>query len=250
MRRKRVLSRAASVLLALVLWQAAAWTVGTELLLASPVRVLARLWELWLTADFWKTLLFTLSRIAAGFLLAFALGLLAALAAGRWPAVETLLWPYVTAIKTVPVASFIILCLIWLNSARLSVFISFLMAFPVLYSNVLEGLRNTDAKLLEMAALYRVSPWKRLVFLELPQIRPYLLSACSVALGLSWKAGIAAEVIGVVDGSMGERLYQSKIYFLTADLFAWTVMIVLMSMAFEKLVLWLLRRGFGGLEKR
>ena len=178
------------------------------------------------------------------------LGVLLAVAAGRLRVLEMLLWPYVTAIKSVPVASFIIICLIWLNTSQLAVFISFLMVFPVIYSNTLQGIRSADPALLEMARLYRVPFSRRLGYIYVPQVKPFLLSGCSVALGMSWKSGVAAEVIGVVGGSIGERLYESKVYFQTADLLAWTVVIVICSVGFEKLVLWLLRRCFAAWEGR
>ena len=223
--------------------------VGIDILLVSPWTVAVRLFQLIFERDFWPTVLFSILRISAGFSLGFLLGTLLAVAAGRSGLTETLLWPYVTGVKSVPVASFII-SLIWLKNSQLAVFISFLMVFPVIYSNVLQGIKSTDPALLEMASLYRV-PWKRkLFYIYIPAIRPYLLSACSVSLGMSWKAGIAAEVIGVVRGSIGEKLYDAKIYFLTADLFAWTVMIVLISVIFEKTILFLIRRIFKRMESR
>ena len=172
-----------------------------------------------------------------------------AFGAGRFSLLEILLRPYVLAIKSVPVASFIILALIWLRTSQLSLFVSFLMVFPVLYTNVLTGIRGADGQLLEMARVFRV-PWKRRArMIYLPAVEPFLLAGCATSLGMSWKAGVAAEVIGVVSGSLGERLYDAKIYLMTADLLAWTVVIVALSAGFEKLVLWLLRhilRRIGG----
>ena len=177
------------------------------------------------------------------------LGVLLAVAAGRLRVLELLLWPYVTAIKSVPVASFIILALIWMRTSALPLFISFLMVFPILYTNVLAGLRSADGQLLEMARAFRV-PWRRqLHSILLPAVEPFLLAGCAAALGMSWKAGVAAEVIGVVTGSLGERLYDAKIYLQTADLLAWTAVIVALSALFERLVLALLRRGFRRLER-
>ena len=59
--------------------------------------------------------------------------------------------------------------------------------------------------------------------------------------GMGFKSGIAAEVIGVPGGSIGEGLYMAKIYLSTADLFAWTLMIIAVSSVFEKLFLLLLK---------
>ena len=154
-----------------------------------------------------------------------------------------------TVAKTVPVASFIIICLIWLDASSLSVFISFLMVFPIVYFNVLQGMKSTDRSMLQMADIFRVSYKRRLFYIYMPQVRPFFTSACAAALGISWKAGIAAEVIGIPNGSIGERLYEAKIYLNTADLLAWTVVIVLISVAFEKLFMKLIQRCFAGLER-
>lgn len=248
--RGKTARRLAAALLALLVWQGAAWLVGNGLLLPGPWQVLARLIPLAGEQDFWQTVLFSFSRITAGFFLAFALSAAAAAAAARFGVVETLLRPYVATVKAVPVASFIILCFLWLSGRQLPVFISFLMVFPVLYTNLLEGIKATSRELLQMAEVYRLGWGRRLKWLYLPQLRPYLLSGCGAGLGLAWKAGVAAEVIGVVSGSIGGKLYEAKIYFLTADLFCWTLVIVLCSALFEKLVLLAVNLGYRRLYKR
>ena len=215
---------------------AAAYPHG-GLLLASPVKAALRLLELLPTPVFWRAVGTSSARIFGGFLLSCAFAvLLAALAAGkRW--LEDLLAPLVAVVKAVPVASFIILALVWLNSRSLSLFISALVVFPPVYLNVLEGVRQTDRKLLELARVYRVPLGRRLWGLYLPQVLPYFRSAASLALGLCWKAGAAAEVIGLPAGTIGERLYTAKIYLQTPDLFAWTAVILILAAAFERLFL-------------
>ena len=232
-----------AALLALLVWEAAALLLRNPLLLVTPQAVAVRLVSLLGTADFWRTLGGSFCRIAGGFLLAAALGCALAVPAGRRPFLAALLRPWVVTAQSVPVASFIILALLWLTPRRLSVFISFLMVFPVVYTNVLQGIRAADGQLLEMAALFRV-PWsRRFRYIYLPALRPYLTAGCRVGLGLCWKAGVAAEVIGVVSGSIGGRLYDAKVYLEMADLFAWTAVIVAVSAAFEKLFLALLGRA-------
>ena len=246
----RALRRLGAVALAIALWQMGAMALNSRILLASPWQVLVRLAQLLQEPPFYGAIGFSLARILAGFLLGLTLGTLLAALSARWPLVETLLWPYITVIKTTPVASFIILCLIWLNSANLPIFISLLLVLPVVYSNMLSGIRQTDRQLLEMARVFGVGPLRRLRYLYLPQLRPYLTSACSVALGLSWKAGIAAEVIGIPTGSIGEMLYEAKVYLSAPDLFAWTAVIIVVSVAFERLFLYLLRQGYRLLGSR
>ena len=155
--------------------------------------------------------------------------------------IETLLRPITVVIKATPVASFIILVLLWFSSKNLSVIISMLMVFPVIYLNTLEGIKSTDQKLIEMAKVFRMPLLKRILYIYLPSVIPFFVSACSVSLGLCWKSGIAAEVIGIPDGSIGELLYSAKIYLQTAELLAWTVIIVVISVLFEKLFMALLR---------
>ena len=145
-----------AVALALLVWQGAAMAVGLDLLLPSPWQVACRLWSVWREPGFFATVAFSLLRISGGFALGLVLGVLLAVAAGRLRVLELLLWPYVTAIKSVPVASFIIICLIWMSTRQLAVFISFLMVFPVIYSNTLQGIKSADGALLEMARVYRL----------------------------------------------------------------------------------------------
>ena len=144
--------------------------------------------------------------------------------------------------KTVPIASFVILALIWTGSRNLSVFISFLVVYPMIHVNTKAGLLSTDPELLEMASVFHIPLIRRVWYLYRGALYPYLKSACRTALGMGFKSGIAAEVIGVPDGSIGEGLYLAKIYLSTAELFAWTFMIIVVSTLFEKLFLWILKK--------
>ncbi len=232
--------------IAVGLWQIAAALVDNPLLLATPAQVAAKLVTLVGEGRFWATIGFSLSRISLGFLLAFGLALGLAALAARFPVAEELIAPYITVVKTVPVVSFIVMALLWLSGGKLSIFISFLMVLPVLYSNFLEGFRASDHQLEEMAQIFPVSRWNRLRYIYLPALDPYCLSACRSALGLCWKAGIAAEVMAVCSGSMGAMLYEAKIYLEMDGLLAWTVAIVAVSAGFSKGFLW----GLGWLLRR
>lgn len=184
-----------------------------------------------------------------GFLLGTSVGCLLAALASRFAVAEVLLMPYMAAVKSVPVASFVIIALIWLSSSQLSVFITFLIVLPVIYSNILKGLQSTDRKMLEMADAFGVPVIRRLIYIRLPQIKPYLMSASSVAMGLAWKSGVAAEIICIPDGSIGESLYFAKVYLNTPELFAWTLTIVILSVGFEKLFCLLLKLFFREVER-
>ncbi len=222
----------------LMVWQLAATAIGQKLFLVSPLAVCATLARLLPTAGFWATVAFSAGRIIGGFLLAAACGVLLAGLAAWMPPVRALLRPLMLTVRSIPVASFIILALLWLkNAGNLAVFISFLMVLPVVYTNVLEGLGRVDGKLLEMARVFGLTGWGKVRYLYVPAALPSFTAACRVGLGLCWKSGVAAEVIGITRGSIGEKLYDAKLLFDTAELLAWTVVIVLLSLAFEKLFL-------------
>ena len=194
--------RILAVLFWIAVWQIASMWLGQEILLASPVSVIRRLFELIFTCDFWHSAGFSFGRIVLGFSMALILGILLAVLAFLSRTVEILVNPVLTAVKSTPVASFIILCLIWIPSRNLSVFISFLMVLPVIYTNILEGIRQTDRQILEMAKVFQVSMGRQIRYIYVSQILPYFVSACRLSLGMCWKAGVAAEVIGVPKGSI------------------------------------------------
>ena len=168
-----------------------------------------------------------------------AVTLLAA-AARLMPWVEWLASPILQLVKATPVASFVILALVWVRGRELSVLISFLMALPVLYSAVRTGIAAADGQLLEMARVFRIPAGRRLRAIWLPAVLPAFREGCRTALGLCWKSGVAAEVIGLPDGSIGDALYRAKITLSTGELFAWTFVIICLSAAFERAFLALL----------
>lgn len=226
----------------LAVWQLASLKLNNDILLVSPVRVFLKLGQLIPTFLFWKSILFTLSRLACGFGAAVLAGCMLAAAASGIRRIQELLNPVMLAIKSVPVASFTILALIWFSSKNLSVFISFLMVLPIIYTNMLSGIKNVDRQLLEMAQVFRIPRLRVVRCIYLPQVFPFFYSGCKVSLGLCWKAGVAAEVIGIPKGSVGERLQQAKIYLDTPELFAWTFVVVVLSLVFEKLVLFIIKK--------
>ena len=248
-RLKKTAGRVLAVLFALLLWQIAAELIDLRIVLVTPVEVLRRMCTIWREPGFFETLWFSFRHIAAGFFLGLILGSAFAALAGRFSWIETLLWPFMVTVKTVPVASFIVICLIWLRTESLSVFISFLIVLPVVYGNLLEGIKSEDCGMKELAEVYHLPMPRRMIYVHLPQLKPFIFSACSTSLGMAWKAGVAAEIIGTPNGSVGKMLYYAKIYIDTDDLLCWTLVIVAVSVLFEKLFMLLLRRACRRLER-
>ena len=235
-KKRRIQILAASVFW-LGVWQAAAVAIGQEVFLVSPAQAIGTLVELLPQAEFWQRIGFSAGRILLGFGLGALSSAVLAVAAEKWEWVDALLAPVMQLVKATPVASFIILALVWVRGSSLSVLISFLMVLPVLYGAVRTGIRAADPQLLEMAKVFRLPLGRRLRAVWLPAVLPAFRQGCSVALGICWKSGVAAEVIGLPNGSIGDALYRAKITLSTGELFAWTFVIILLSAAFEKLFL-------------
>lgn len=240
---RHILTAAAVLLFWCGIWILAARLVGRELLLPPPWKVLCRLWELAATESFWFTVGSSILRVLTGILSAGVLGILLAVLTEKSALLKALLSPVMTLVKSTPVASFIILALIWLGREILPAVISGLMVLPVVWANVSAGIRGQDPQLIELAQVYGLSRGRILRRITVPSVLPHLRSALSSALGLGWKAGIAAEVLTVPQPSIGKMIFESKIYLETTSLFAWTAAVIFISLVIEKLLLRLIRQS-------
>lgn len=234
-----------SIFVWLVIWMLVYHFVHQPILVPSPFAVMKRVLELLGTAPFWKKTVFTLLGITAGYFLGVAGGVLLAVltAASHW--LSVIFRPALAVIKSTPVVSFIILALVWMEKSAVPVFISFLMVLPLVWANLTAAIRETDAQLLEMARTYHFSRKNILRYIYIPSVLPALLSALTTAIGFAWKAGIAAEVISTPKDSIGAQLYNAKVYLETVDLFAWTLVVILLSLLFEKGIVWAVHRLHG-----
>ncbi len=221
----------------LLVWQGLALWVNNPLLLPAPPAVLVRLSELVVSLSFWKITALSLGRILLGVVCAVVIGVVLAIITSRSGLLKSLFTPLITVIKSTPVASFIILLILWVGRDILPSVIVVLMALPVVWSNVSAGIAGTDKQLIEMSRIFRFSVWKRLRRVYVPSVMPHFLSACRSTLGLAWKAGVAAEVLTVPAVSIGKMLYESKLYWETLDLFAWTLVVIICSLIIEKLLM-------------
>lgn len=241
---KKVCVRSAVIAFWLAVWQIAAILVNNRILLAGPADVCVRLWEEMGAGSFYASVAGSLLRILAGFGLGMFGGIIIGACSFCIRPLQILLEPLILAMKSIPVAAFVILVLIWIGSNNLAIPISFLVVFPVFYIHTITGLGETDRGLVEFARLCGMRRRNRLLYLYRPALMPYVLGAARVTIGLSFKSGIAAEVIGIPARSIGGSLYLSKIYLDTAGVLAWTVVVALLSFLCEKTILRLLRAFF------
>ena len=242
---KKIIKSLGSTLFVLAFWLAVWWLgairMGRELLLPSPRAVFDRLLVLAFTADFWSIVSRSILRVVLGIALALLLGVLLAILTSHVSFLRRLFTPLLSVIKATPGASFVILALLWLGSSALPIFISMLIVLPVVWAAVSDGIGAFDPHLIEVCRVFRFPFGKRLRLLYLPTVIPYFLSACRTSIGMAWKAGVAAEILAVSPVSIGKQLYEAKIYLETPDLFAWTIVVILLSLVIEKTVTLLFR---------
>ena len=257
---KKILLTLGKILLAVAfwggLWILVSSRVGIDLIFPSPKVVLRELWLLLsnqsesltrygFTYNFWHVTLTSLLRVIWGVLVSMVLGCLLGYLTSVSRLLNTLITPALSAVKATPVASFIILAMLWLEKSILPVFITALIVIPIVWANVSEGIRSVDQGLSEVAFLYRFSLSKRLTRLYLPSVAPYFLAACQSALGMAWKASVAAEILAVPEYSIGTEIFLSKQYVMPETLFAWTLWVILLSLIIEKVFVLLLKRLAG-----
>lgn len=214
-------------------WWLAAWRVGKPLLFPSPLPVVERLAEMMRTAEFYRITANSLFNVLKGILIAVLGGCILSAITSRIKLLRDAVLPLMTVIKATPVASFIILALIWIGAVKVPTFITVLIVLPVVWTNLDEGFLRIDPQLTEVTKVYQIPFLRRLRILILPSLRPYFVSACRTSMGLAWKAGIAAEIIAMPRNSIGTMMGDAKQYIETVDLFAWTLTVILLSLIIE-----------------
>lgn len=232
----------------LFIWQAVSLIVNNNLIFPGPYAVFLKLIEIAVKPIFWTSVLRSIASIFAGFLTANIMAVSAAVVSGKSNMFRKFFEPLVSVIKATPVASFIVVVLIMIGRDWTPVFIAFLMVFPIIYQNVLTGIDERNEKLLEVADMYGMTKLERLKFIHVPTILPGYIAAVKTGLGLSWKAGIAAEVLCNTKNTLGGAIYSAKVYLEIPELFAWTTFMIILSILLEKLTVFVVRK-IGGEKK-
>lgn len=240
-RMKAVAAAGAVAAFWLAVWMLAAALVAQPLILPGPGAVALALLRLVCDGSTWAILAGSGVRILGGLALAAVCGSVLAGNSSRSRAFAHLVAPALSFVKATPVACVVVLLLIWLGSARVSIAAVFLMALPGVYFSLAEGLAQVNKPLKQMFRLHGVRGWRLFCAHTWREVLPFVLSCARAVIGMSWKAGVAAELIGMAVGTVGERIYQAKLLIETADLLAWTVLVVAASWACERVLVWLLR---------
>ena len=232
----KILTGAAPLLFWTAVWALAARAVGQELLIPAPSSVLEHLAAIVRDESFFAVIGTSFLRIICGFATGCLTGVVLAALCSLSQVLKAVFSPAVDMISSVPVTSFIILVMLWLRYSLVPVFISALLVMPVIFGNVMTGISQTDPLLIETAKIYRIGPWKALTKLYIPSVLPYFYSGAVTGIGLAWKSGIAAEVLALPKKAIGSGMYYSKLYLETADLFAWTIIVAVFSLALSRLL--------------
>lgn len=214
-------------------WALAAHSFGKPLLFPSPLSVLKTLGDLLQTKEFYVATATSLANILLGTLSAILFACVLVVITSKVRLVRDLIYPIMAVVKATPVASFIILMLLFLGPVKVPSFITFLIVLPIVWTNLDQGIASIDPQLAQVAKLYRFSLFKRLRVLIFPSVKPYFLSACKTAIGLAWKAGVAAEIIAMPPNTIGTMIGEAKLYIMSSEMFAWTLTVVLLSLAIE-----------------
>ncbi len=228
----------------LFIWQCIYKAVGKEILIVSPFDVLLNIIKKITEYDFWMTCFYSIWRIMKGYFFGVIFGIITAFISYKIKFVYDFLYPFFSILKSTPVASFIILALIWIKTDNVPAFIVFIMTSPIVWTNIYEGLSKTSNELIEVSKVFEFNFFKKLKYIYIPQLIPYISSAFTVALGLAWKSGIAAEVISSPKISIGSVIYDSKIYLETLELFTWTAVVVIISIVLEKIIIYFIKKIF------
>lgn len=226
----------------ILVWWGLSLLINREIYLPSPFTTFKAFLSLSIESKFWLSIAMSFFRVILGFLLSCLFGILFGIVSGLRKGFYEVFNPFMVAIKSTPVMSIIIIALIWFHSNWVPVFVCFLMCFPIIWTNVVEGIRQVDKKLLDMAKVYRVNRKLVLKRIYVPSLTPYLVAGVITSLGLGWKVTVAAEVLSNPKFSIGGHLYDAKVYLESPELFAWTSVVIALSFVFEHFFKLLLKK--------
>lgn len=227
----------------ITVWEILSLIINQEIYLPSPFATFKSLLDLMFDKVTYITILYSTYRTLTGFLISTFCGVILGFVCGMNKSIYNLLNPLVSIIRTVPVMSIIIIAIMWFKDTNVPVFVAFLMCFPIIWTNTIQGIASADNKLLQMCKIYSIKKIRVIKSVYFYSALPYIKAGMISALGISWKVTSAAEVLSLPKYSIGRFLYDSKVYLEIPDLFAWTIIIILLSTFFENLLKKIFRAG-------
>lgn len=239
---RRRLYKIIALIFWIIVWEIIALVINKEIYLPTPYNTFKVLLEEIKTVMFWQTIFATIFRVAVGFVIACIVGILVGIVCGINHFMYEILNLIIVAVKSTPVMSFILIALVWFKSENVPIFICFLMCFPIIWTSVVGGIKHIDRRLIDMAYVYKVDKRYIIKDIYVPSIIPYITTAMITSLGLGWKVTVAAEVLSSPKFSIGTKLYNAKVYIESEQLFAWTIVVIVLSLMLEYIFKYLLRK--------
>lgn len=230
-------NRLIGITIILVFWQVLFMFINKDIYLPSPLNVIRSFVQITTDKDFFSILSTTTLRVLLSFAISTFIGVLTGLVCGLNKTIYEIFEPMIVLIRSTPVISIIIIALIWFRSDYAPIFTGFLMCFPVIWSNVVQGIKSTDQHLIEMSKIYKVMPVQIIRTIYIPSAKPFIAAGLTTSLGLAWKVIAAAEVLSLPKYGIGSKLHDSKIYLESDKLLAWTLLIIIISYLFELILM-------------
>ena len=240
---RKILKICVPIAVYIVIWQLLSMLVGSRLLLLpSPLDTLRSMYEIVASATGWQSIGMTFIRIIFGYVFGCVLGIGLAVLTSHFHIFEWLFNPLRSLIKTTPITSFALILLVSVVSGVVPVIVAMIVVVPMIWQTMEEAIRNRDVKLSEMAQIY-LSPWKKFCFVTLPQVMPRFYASASTALGFAWKAVITAEILALPKFGIGRQMQFHKIHIEIPELFAWTLLVIILSVILESFLKFILRKA-------
>lgn len=225
-----------SIITIIMIWKGASLIYANEALLPSPESVVLSLLEAFQSPDFIKIICYTLLRGFTGFILSLIMGMIFGTLAGMSRYVEKSLSPLLTVMKSTPIMSIMLLLLIWFGTEKTPIFAGFMVSFPIIYTNMMQGTKNVDRSLIEMAKIYGIDPIHIIKDIYFPSTAPFLFAGIASAFSIGWKVTVGAEVLSQPKYAIGSKMWESKLFLEIDALLAWTISAILLSFFIEVII--------------
>ena len=228
-----VIRKTLPILFLLLLWELASILVNHSYFLPDVISTLKALFTVLCELSTYKAIITTFLRVILGVCFGTFAGIILAILSHKFKFIYDMVSPIIKIIKAIPVASFVVLLYVSMHGGALPIFIAFLMVMPIVWQNLIDAYNSIDENLSEVCDAYEIPYMKRLKILIFPTLVRFLIPAIITSVGLAWKSEISAEIIVTTVNSIGEMIFYAQYAYDTAKVFAWTVIIVFLSIGFE-----------------
>ncbi|MEI0747545.1 ABC transporter permease [Brachyspira pulli] len=236
MKNKNIIYFILGIIIFILLWFFISLKINSEIVFPNILIIIKKLIEIILEKSFYKDLFLSLIRVFITFILSFLLAIIFGILSGIFSSIRYMLMPIINFIRTIPTIPLILVAIIWFDNNTVPIFVSMLVIFPIMYDAVVNGIINVDKNLIEMSLSYNVSLKNQIISLYIPSIKPYILTAVSQSMGITWKSILAAEILALPSLGIGSKLYESHLYLDTVSLFAYCLIAVIFNGIFEIII--------------